>query len=83
MDIKVTPIEELKADKPKEVVKKAGQVKVKTSTKHIGSVAPTQFKGKALVTLIDSKGNEFSVPEKEYVKYYSDESKFTVKKKAI
>lgn len=82
MKIDVKPLDELKPEKPKEVVKKASEAKVKPSVKHI-QATPTTFKGKGLVTLIDSKGNEFSVPEKEYLKYYSDETKFTFKKKAI
>jgi predicted oxidoreductase (fatty acid repression mutant protein) len=69
-------------EKPKQIIKESVKATVKSSMKH-GASAFTSFKGKGLVTLEDAKGNLFSVPEKEYVKYYSDETKFTVKKKAI
>jgi hypothetical protein len=77
-----------------EVVQKAGSVSINESTKHfdnkiVQTINVSSKSKAALYTLValDAQGNEkggdFRVPSKEYEKYYSDETKFKVKKKAI
>lgn len=89
-------VTEIKADaKPVgEVIQKVGNVSINESKKHSDSlsvqsinVALKSKSGLYTLVALDAKGNEkgteFRVPAKEYNKYYSDETKFKVKKKAI
>lgn len=76
--------------KVKEVKKKVAIPQIRPSEKHSGAkVIPVKSPKPGLITIValdkegKEKGSEFNVPEKEYNKYYSDETKFKFKKKAI
>lgn len=93
--IEVKQIDEKGAQKQsiKEVNKKPKEVIVTESVKHVHSastgVVKPVFNKPGMLTVValdnngNEKGNEFNIPEKEYIKYYSDETKFKIKKKAI